>query len=103
MCYPRSGLWFALAPLFSIFILRAQTAARFVREFPLNRFTYSRQANSDARGFYFMPTAIGDDYFDGTSPPDRVRRHFQTARQLGGKYLRCAFSWNGIEKEQGIS
>jgi Glycosyl hydrolases family 39 len=48
-----------------------------------------------------MATAIGDDYFDGSSPPDRVRRHFQVARQLGVQYLRCAFSWNGIEKEQG--
>jgi hypothetical protein len=48
-----------------------------------------------------MPTEIGDDYFDGTSPPDRVRRHLQAARRLGVKYLRCAFSWNGIEKEQG--
>ena len=46
-------------------------------------------------------TAIGDDYFDGTSSPERVRRHFLTARRAGVKYLRCGFSWNGIEKERG--
>src|SRR5690242_6319049 len=97
----RPRLSLALAALFATFALRAQNATSLVRELPLNRFAHSREANTDAQGFYFMPTAIGDDYFDGTSPPDRVRRHLQTARRLGAKYLRCAFSWNGIEKEQG--
>lgn len=31
----------------------------------------------------------------------RVRRHFALARRAGVKYLRCAFSWNGIEKSAG--
>ena len=48
-----------------------------------------------------MPTAIGDDYFDGTSSPARLRRHFAVARRAGVKYLRCAFSWNGIETSPG--
>lgn len=48
-----------------------------------------------------MPTAIGDDYFDGTSSMARLRRHFAIARRSGVKYLRCAFSWNGIEKKAG--
>jgi hypothetical protein len=61
-----------------------------IRELPLHVFPHTA-----------MATAIGDDYFDGTSPPERVKRHFQVARQLGVQYLRCAFSWNGIEKEQG--
>ena len=48
-----------------------------------------------------MSTAIGDDYFDGTSSPERLKRHFAVARQAGVQYLRCAFSWNAIEKQQG--
>lgn len=71
------------------------------RALPLNHFAASRQSNTDAGGFYRMPTAIGDDYFDGTSSIARLRRHFSVARRAGVKYLRCAFSWNGIEKEQG--
>ena len=76
------------------------TATQSVRELPLNRFPASRQTQTDARGFYFMPTAIEDDYFDGTSPLSRVERHFEIARQVGARYFRCAFSWNGIEKER---
>ena len=48
-----------------------------------------------------MPTAVEDDYFDGTSPISRVRRHFELARRAGASYFRCAFSWNAIEKVQG--
>ena len=66
------------------------------RELPLNRFLPPR-----SNGFYYMPTAIGDDYFDGTDPPSRIERHFAIARRAGVKYLRCAFSWNGIEHEAG--
>ena len=50
-----------------------------------------------------MPTGIGDDYFDGTDSAVRIRRHMQTAKAVGVRYLRCAFSWNGIEHEQGKS
>ena len=71
------------------------------RTLPLNRFVESRHAGTDAAGFYYMPTAIGDDYFDGTSPIERVRRHFAVAKRAGVKYLRCAFSWDAIEKEHG--
>jgi glycosyl hydrolase family 39 (putative alpha-L-iduronidase) len=71
------------------------------RALPLNRFAASRHAGTDASGFYYMPTAIGDDYFDGTSPIERVRRHFAAAKRAGAKYLRCAFSWDAIEKEHG--
>ncbi len=48
-----------------------------------------------------MATAIADDYFDGNDSIDRVRRHLKIARALGVRYLRCAFSWNGIEPERG--
>jgi len=48
-----------------------------------------------------MATAIGDDYFDGRDTRARVRRHITIARKLGVHYLRCAFSWNGIEPERG--
>jgi beta-xylosidase len=48
-----------------------------------------------------MPTAVADDYFDGTSDTKRIQRHLRLAKELGVKYLRCAFSWNGIEKSQG--
>ena len=71
------------------------------RALPLNRFAASRHAIKDAAGFYYMPTAIGDDYFDGTSSAARLQRHFAVARRAGVKYLRCAFSWNGIEQRQG--
>jgi hypothetical protein len=81
--------------------VRGQTGVSLIRALPLNHFPYSRQYGADTRGYHFTPTAIGDDYFDGTSPPERIRRHLRAARQLGAKYLRCAFSWNGIEKEQG--
>jgi hypothetical protein len=72
------------------------------RVLPLNRFPDSRSTNTDPKGFYHMPTGIGDDYFDGTDSVARIRRHMQVARDLGVKYLRCAFSWNGIEHEQGV-
>lgn len=48
-----------------------------------------------------MATAVGDDYFDGRDTRARVRRHMTIAKQLGARYLRCAFSWNGIEPQQG--
>jgi hypothetical protein len=48
-----------------------------------------------------MATAIGDDYFDGRDTRQRVRRHLSIVKQLKVHYLRCAFSWNGIEPEQG--
>ncbi len=48
-----------------------------------------------------MPTAVEDDYFDGTSPISRVERHFAAARAVGASYLRCAFSWDAIEKQPG--
>lgn len=48
-----------------------------------------------------MPAAIEDDYFDGTSPVSRVKRHLELARRAGAAYFRCAFSWNAIEKERG--
>jgi CubicO group peptidase (beta-lactamase class C family) len=48
-----------------------------------------------------VDTAIGDDYFDGRDPVSRIERHLKTARKLGVQHLRCAFSWNGIEPEQG--
>lgn len=69
------------------------------RVLPLNRFPASRQ--SEKAGYFRMATGIGDDYFDGASPASRVRRHFQFARKLGVQYLRCAFSWNAIEKAPG--
>lgn len=71
------------------------------RALPLNRFAALRHADTNSDGFYLMPTAIGDDYFDGTSSPARLRRHFAVARRAGVKYLRCAFSWNGIETSPG--
>lgn len=52
-----------------------------------------------ARGYFQMQTAIGDDYFDGHDSIQRVRRHLKIARAVGVHYLRCAFSWNGIEPE----
>jgi hypothetical protein len=48
-----------------------------------------------------MATALGDDYFDGKDSLARVRRHMKVAREAGVHYLRCAFSWNGIEPERG--
>lgn len=48
-----------------------------------------------------MATAIGDDYFDGKDTRERVRRHMKIARAAGVRYLRCGFSWNGIEPERG--
>jgi hypothetical protein len=48
-----------------------------------------------------MAIAVGDDYFDGTSSPERVERHLRVARDIGASYLRCAFTWNAIEKAKG--
>jgi hypothetical protein len=56
---------------------------------------------ADSRPFVKTQTAIGDDYFDGRDSVARVRRHMNTARELGVKYLRFGFSWNGVEPEQG--
>ena len=90
------SLCFFLIPLWSTHV-----AGEFSRDLPLNRFSASRHTTTDAAGFYRMPTALGDDYFDGTSPVSRLKRHFVVLRKAGVKYLRCGFSWNGIEPEQG--
>lgn len=74
------------------------------RVLPLNHFHYIDAAVSNGgaqNGSHQMAIGIADDYFDGRSDPARVRRHFQVAKQLGVRYLRCAFSWNGVEKTQG--
>jgi hypothetical protein len=61
----------------------------------------SRLIQADSQGYYWMPTAVADDYFDGTSSRARVRRHLKLARDVGAKYLRCAFTWNAIENKRG--
>jgi polysaccharide biosynthesis protein PslG len=71
------------------------------RALPLNRFEVSRETQTDPSGYFRMATAIGDDYFDGRDTRERVRRHMRVARDVGVRYLRCAFSWNGIEPEEG--
>ncbi len=73
----------------------------FSRVRPLNRFETGQPRGAEKNGFHFMATAIGDDYFDGTSPPSRLKRHLAVVRRAGVKYLRCAFSWDAIEKKQG--
>jgi hypothetical protein len=70
------------------------------RVLPLNRPRFTHPDLSS--GWLQMETAIGDDYFDGASSVERVRRHFKVAHELGVKYLRCGFSWNAIEKSQGV-
>src|SRR3954470_14185783 len=72
------------------------------RALALNHFPDSRAVGTDGDGFYYMPSAIGEDYFDGTDPPARGERHLRIAKLAGVKYLRCAFSWNGIEPERGV-
>jgi hypothetical protein len=67
----------------------------------INPHLNARSTQADAQGFYWMPTAVADDYFDGTSSRERVRRHMQVAHQTGAKYLRCAFTWNAIEPQEG--
>ncbi len=71
------------------------------RALPLNRFPVSRSNGTDARGYFQMAVAVGEDYFDGHDSAARVRRHMRLARALGVRYLRCAFSWNGIEPQRG--
>lgn len=61
----------------------------------------AQQANTIPSGYIRMATAIGDDYFDGRDTRTRVQRHLRIANELGVHYLRCAFSWNGIEPERG--
>jgi hypothetical protein len=64
--------------------------------------TYGQSvAPSPDKTWIQMKTAIGDDYFDGTSDLGRVRRHFKIAREAGVMHLRCAFSWNAIEMSRG--
>lgn len=55
-----------------------------------------------ARGWVDMRTAIGDDYFNGSSSLSRVQRHLEVAHRAGVRYLRCAFSWDSIEPHPGI-
>lgn len=76
------------------------TAHQIPRALPLNHFEVSR-AEGTPHIASRLAVGIADDYFDGTSPQARVRRHLRVARQLGLKYLRCAFSWNAIEKTPG--
>src|SRR3954469_6673436 len=92
---------FALLLAFT-FIAHAQAPAPAPqRALPLHRFPVSRQAQPDRRAYFQMAFAIGDDYFDGRDTRARVRRHLRVAQQVGAKYLRCAFSWNGIELRDG--
>jgi polysaccharide biosynthesis protein PslG len=84
-------LWLSLT-------LSAQTAMP-ERALLLHRFPISRQA-SDSADFQ-MAFAIGDDYFDGRDSRARVLRHLSVAKAVGARYLRCGFSWNGIEPEDG--
>src|SRR5579883_748226 len=93
-----AALLVALTP-FTLYA--AQETPTLIRNLPLNQFAVSRENRGNAHGFYTMATAIGDDYFDGTSSQARVRRHMAVAHLLGVKYLRCAFSWNGIEPQSG--
>jgi hypothetical protein len=81
--------------------LSAQIDPQLARAVPLNRFHVSRYTDTDANGYYSMPMALGEDYFDGNDSLVRVARHLRTARRAGVKYLRCAFSWNGIERKPG--
>jgi hypothetical protein len=67
----------------------------------INSHLNARSTQADAEGYYWMPTGVADDYFDGTSSQERVRRHMQVAHEVGAKYLRCAFTWNAIEKQPG--
>jgi polysaccharide biosynthesis protein PslG len=67
----------------------------------INPHLNARSTQADVQGYYWMPTAVADDYFDGTSSRERVRMHMQVAHETGAKYLRCAFTWNAIEKQQG--
>src|SRR4051812_32428924 len=67
----------------------------------INSHLNARSTQADAAGYYWMPTAVADDYFDGTSSRQRVRRHMQVAQATGAKYLRCAFTWNAIEPQRG--
>ena len=67
----------------------------------INPHLNSRLTQADSAGFYWMPTAVADDYFDGTSSRERVHRHMLIAQAVGATYLRCAFTWNAIEKQRG--
>jgi polysaccharide biosynthesis protein PslG len=69
------------------------------RALPLHRVPVSREA-STGKDFQ-MAFAIGDDYFDGRDSRERVLRHLEVAKAVGAHHLRCAFSWNGIEPEDG--
>ncbi len=71
------------------------------RALPLKRFELTRLAHTPGDAYYQMPAGVSDDYFDGTSGRSRVQRHMKIAREVGAKYLRCAFSWNAIEKAPG--
>lgn len=97
---PRSVLAVLIALLFW-----TQGAGEQGREFSrvllLNRFETGQMPGAEKSGFHLMATAVGDDYFDGTSPASRLKRHFAVVRRAGVRYLRCAFSWDAIEKKQG--
>ena len=91
-----------LAVLFFLVTLPAQqpqTPAE--RALPRRPFPYKQGIVADADGYTRMAIAVGDDYFDGKDTESRVLRHLRIARAAGAQYLRCAFSWNGIEPERG--
>jgi polysaccharide biosynthesis protein PslG len=71
------------------------------RALPLHRFVVSQATQTDAHGYFRPALAVGDDYFDGHDTRQRVHRHMQEMKELRVRFLRCAFSWNGIEPEQG--
>src|SRR3954468_19518958 len=87
---------FFLLLVFEPFASAQSAPVASVRELPLNHFAYHIPHPAHPDGWIRMETAVGDDYFDGTSSVQRVRRHLKTARALGVRYLRCSFTWNAI-------
>jgi len=71
------------------------------RLLPLNRFRYSRSAETDAQGFYYQPAGLADDYPEETTTSAKIQRDISAIVETGSKVYRFAFGWDSIEEKPG--
>jgi hypothetical protein len=57
----------------------------------------SRARQADARGTYFMPAGLADDYPEESFTEAKLARDFRTLAQTGARYYRIGVGWDAIE------
>jgi hypothetical protein len=68
------------------------------RPLSLNQFRWSRRAQQDRNGFYFQPVGLCEDYPEETTTPEKIRRDYETLRQVGAQVFRFGIGWDAIQE-----